>query len=419
MGAADFAELLRELKGRSGLSYGSLAKQLHVSTSTLHRYCNGDAVPAEFAPVERLARLCKASPEEMVEVHRRWILADAGRGRKASPPVSGAGAEAEPEAEPAEAGAQGSGVRKRRRAVVLAAAGVALVLGSTALALNGVPGSGGGSGGRSGEAADAGASGPPDVSPSGDDRGERSPTKSPSPSGDGKGDKDAPGGDSPAPGRGGSGGSPSGDGNARGDAPTGMPLTTRTRPYAYEDPCTQHFLVDRPPNAVPQPPFEQDAPGWVADLGAVASGGQFIEVTVQGTGSETVVLQGLHVRVQSTAAPLAWNDYRTGVGCGGNVSTKRFGVDLDDGEPVAQPVSGQRDFPYKVSESDPEVFYVKASAEAHDVRWYLEVEWSSGTRHGVMRVDDQGKPFRTSGNTGRTSYGWPPGSEKWSVTTDQ
>ncbi|MFI2909881.1 helix-turn-helix domain-containing protein [Streptomyces sp. PDY-4] len=83
--AAEFAARLRELKERSGLSYGVLAKRLHMSTSTLHRYCNGDAVPAEYAPVERLARLCKAGPGELVELHRRWVLADAARGRKGTP----------------------------------------------------------------------------------------------------------------------------------------------------------------------------------------------------------------------------------------------------------------------------------------------------------------------------------------------
>ena len=57
-----FAALLRELKDRSGRSYGVLAGKLHMSTSTLHRYCNGDAVPNEYAPVERLARLCGATP---------------------------------------------------------------------------------------------------------------------------------------------------------------------------------------------------------------------------------------------------------------------------------------------------------------------------------------------------------------------
>ncbi|MFB7750447.1 helix-turn-helix domain-containing protein, partial [Streptomyces sp. NPDC056121] len=56
-GTAEFATLLRGLKDRSGLSYGVLAKRLHMSTSTLHRYCNGDAVPVDYAPVERLARV--------------------------------------------------------------------------------------------------------------------------------------------------------------------------------------------------------------------------------------------------------------------------------------------------------------------------------------------------------------------------
>nr|MYR36501.1 helix-turn-helix domain-containing protein [Streptomyces sp. SID4944] len=89
-----FAALLKELKGRSGRSYGVLAGRLHVSTSTLHRYCNGDAVPNEYAPVERFARLCGASGDELVEVHRRWIVADAARRRPPGAAVSGRGTEA-------------------------------------------------------------------------------------------------------------------------------------------------------------------------------------------------------------------------------------------------------------------------------------------------------------------------------------
>ncbi|KJY20348.1 DNA-binding protein, partial [Streptomyces sp. NRRL S-444] len=88
----EFARLLRELKDRSGHSYGMLAKRLHMSTSTLHRYCNGDVVPTEYAPVERLARLCKASPEELVALHRSWVLADTNRSRKGA----GGGAKAQP-----------------------------------------------------------------------------------------------------------------------------------------------------------------------------------------------------------------------------------------------------------------------------------------------------------------------------------
>lgn len=100
--AEDFAALLKELKDRSGRSYGVLAGRLHVSTSTLHRYCNGDAVPNEYAPVERLARLCAATPEELVELHRRWIVADAARRRPAA---------AAPEAVPVPAPAPAEPVR--------------------------------------------------------------------------------------------------------------------------------------------------------------------------------------------------------------------------------------------------------------------------------------------------------------------
>ncbi|MFE7809351.1 helix-turn-helix domain-containing protein, partial [Streptomyces sp. NPDC057430] len=84
-GTDGFAELVRGLKERSGLSYGALAKKLRVSTSTLHRYCNGDAVPTEFAPVERLGRLCGATREELIALHRSWIVADDARRRRALP----------------------------------------------------------------------------------------------------------------------------------------------------------------------------------------------------------------------------------------------------------------------------------------------------------------------------------------------
>lgn len=92
---AGFARQLRELKDRSGHSYGTLAKRLHMSTSTLHRYCRGDVVPTDYAPLERLARLCKASPEELVELHRRWVLADANRPRKGGGPGPGGKAPAD------------------------------------------------------------------------------------------------------------------------------------------------------------------------------------------------------------------------------------------------------------------------------------------------------------------------------------
>ena len=422
-GTAEFATLLRGLKERSGLSYGVLAKRLHMSTSTLHRYCNGDAVPVDYAPVERLARLCKAGSDELVELHRLWVLADAARRTKPVAAVEEPPAVASapvPDAEPGDESPcptrrprpmqspcpmrcpRPPGKRRSRRTVLLAAAVAVVVAGGAGAFAVHLAGGGSGDGGGRKDGAGATSSvtqGARSADPSG--------TASPSP-----GRKHRP---SAGPSR---SGAPAGAAPGTPSAPaagegTGTPLTVATTPYVYESPCSQHFLIDRPPAEVPPPPLEQDAPNWVGAIGAVASGEQFIKLTVQGTGSDTVVLQDLDVRVMKSGAPLAWNDYSMGVGCGGGVGTKSFGVDLDAPRPVSVPRNGQRDFPYKVSESDPEVFYIKANTKAHDVSWVLELKWSSGTRHGVLKVDDQGRAFRTSADVGRPGYDYPIGAGSW------
>ncbi|WP_369248311.1 helix-turn-helix domain-containing protein [Streptomyces sp. R41] len=407
----EFAELLRELKERSGLSYGVLGKRLHVSASTLHRYVNGDAVPTDYAPVERFARLCKATPEELVELHRRWVRADLLRGRKGveipaagvvppGDPVPDAVPEVELEAVPeVEPEAVRGGVR-RRRTVALAGAAVAAAVVSAVLVVNLLPGKSDDQGkdapGKGGTVAVAvpPADGTPDETATSDAR-----HASPSASASRRGSPTA-----------------SASRSAAATAQESVAVTApavATNAYRYEDPCSQHYLVNRKPAQVPPPPSEQDARGWVGALGGVAGKDQFLALTVQGTGKATVVLEALHVRVVQKGAPLAWNDYAMGVGCGGGVSTKSFDVDLDAGRPDVSPKHGQRDFPYKVSESDPEVFYVSAHARAHDVSWYLELDWSSGNRHGTVRIDDEGKAFRTSGNAGRPAYDYPLGGSEW------
>ncbi|MFF7448115.1 MULTISPECIES: helix-turn-helix domain-containing protein [unclassified Streptomyces] len=90
---AEFAALLTRLKERTDRSYGQLARRLHMNTSTLHRYCAGDTVPLDFAPVERFAALCGAAPEERLELHRLWLLAVAARQRPRTPESAGGAAE--------------------------------------------------------------------------------------------------------------------------------------------------------------------------------------------------------------------------------------------------------------------------------------------------------------------------------------
>ncbi|WP_421104378.1 helix-turn-helix domain-containing protein [Streptomyces bohaiensis] len=70
-----FAEKLRALKGNTSHSFESIARRTGVSRSTLHRYCSGKGVPAEFATVERFARCCRADRADLTELHRLWVLA--------------------------------------------------------------------------------------------------------------------------------------------------------------------------------------------------------------------------------------------------------------------------------------------------------------------------------------------------------
>jgi hypothetical protein len=145
----------------------------------------------------------------------------------------------------------------------------------------------------------------------------------------------------------------------------------------------------------------------------VSSGAQRIALTVQGTGEDTVVLEALHIHVPTKGAPLDWNDHSMGVGCGGGVDTKSFDIDLDNGSPTVTVKNGQRDIPYKVSESDPEVLYVIAHAKAHDMRWDLTLDWSSGSRRGTIHIDDNGTPFRTTADADRPGYDHPLGGSEW------
>ncbi|WP_330239333.1 helix-turn-helix domain-containing protein [Streptomyces sp. NBC_00525] len=445
--AEELAVLLKELKARSGRSYGVLAGRLHVSTSTLHRYCNGDAVPGEFAPVERFARLCGASADELVEVHRRWILADAARRRgrtegdapapvasvaptppepepaapePASVPAEPAPVTPEPEPVRVESGSGAAPSARRwwasgRTRVLLAVAAVVALTVPTAVVVGQLR--------ESGPTAAAGAS---DASSGAEGKGADAVSESPrSPS--------ASAGASKRPSASARAGSPSASVRSApsashtavrpesGKGRKGGPPTVTISSYNWEEPCGQFFLLDRDPATVPPPAPPAGTRGWARALGGVDGGAMRLELTVQGTSEQAVVLTALHVRVLSRRAPLQQAAFSMGDGCGSGIEPQSFDVDLDDSRPALTPVAGQqgdevvpaKDFPFRVSSSDVEVFDLDVHVEGHDVSWYLELEWSSGGRTGMLPVYDGGKPFRTSSIAGRPEYYYRYDTSVW------
>ncbi|MEU0998074.1 helix-turn-helix domain-containing protein [Streptomyces olivaceus] len=461
---ARFAARLRALKERTDRSYGSLARRLGMNTSTLHRYCAGEAVPLDFAPVERFAALCGATPEQRLELHRCWLLAVAARHRPrtaqtadaaaaveeaatgaagtavgggatqgdggAGPaPGAGAGAGADGSGadgggtsaapDPAPAGPAVSPTRRtwyRRRRAVAALAGACAVL-ATLGALTALP---------DGHRAPAGtparaAAGPSAPATAGIGASERPSTSSSparrTPSASHSAQPPAPGKKPPAA------TVPSGAASATagGGQSARLPLAWSVNSQAWKLGCGHDYVIAKEPARVPPPPAPQDAAPWAATQGAVHGGETLVQLTVQGRSNTAVVLEALRVRVSARTAPAEGSAYAMDQGCGGAVTPRFFAVDLDKDRPLARAVAGNDSgtpipavrMPYRVSATDPEVLLVTAGTRACDCRWYLELDWSSQGRTGTVRIDDDGRPFRTSAIEGLPRYTYDTLERRW------
>ncbi|MFD3969665.1 helix-turn-helix domain-containing protein [Streptomyces cyaneofuscatus] len=397
------ADRLRELRDGSGRTYASLARRIGVSGSTLHRYCTGQTVPAEFAPVERLARLCGRTPEERQALHRLWLRADAERVERQEagvvPGTEESGAAVDPVAEkassaagpasealertgtqapagsspPAAAPTTSATLRDENRPAPAPAApraplvrrwapALAACAAVAALALVLIAGFGG---------------------PARPERPERQPPVA---------------------------------------RPAAPPFTWTTDDHVWRYGCGHEYLVARPPDAaVPPPPAEADAEPWAQALGAVHAGETGVRITLQGTGERAVVLEALRIRVVARREPAEGRVHGMSSGCGGALTPRMFDVDLDAERPVARSVPGNDtgepiapvSFPYRVSGADPEVFLVTGRAARCDCDWVAELRWSGGGRSGTVRIDDGGRPFRTSGAPGRPVHDYDYGARRW------
>ncbi|WP_435269909.1 helix-turn-helix domain-containing protein [Streptomyces sp. 1222.5] len=457
-----FAALLRRLKDRTDRSYGSLARRVTMNTSTLHRYCAGEAVPQDYAPVERLAAFCGATPEERLELHRLWLLAltarqvtarqrpkagDAaaeevgaegvpepaggerapGPDRRAAPggrpgdsdsdngSAPGTGPSASDTPRPGSPGptlhadadadanrrSHGRPWYRRRRTVVGAA--VATVLLATLGSLPALS-----TGGSDGDPA---AKAPVRSRTTGTGTSVRPSAASTSPSPSNRSSA-PPSASARASGRPEVKGGPSAGAKSAAPAPAGVPLTWTADSQVWQGGCGHDYVIDKKPDQVPPPPVQQDAGAWAATQGAVHGRQTMVQISVQGKSSAAVVLTALRVRVVSRGTPLAGTAYDMEQGCGGDLTPREFSVNLDADRPIAharpgndtgRPIPAVR-FPYRVSAEDPEVLLVTATTEAHDCDWYLELDWSAQGRTGTVRVDDHGRPFRTSGIKGLPLY---------------
>lgn len=204
----------------------------------------------------------------------------------------------------------------------------------------------------------------------------------------------------------------------------GLPLTWSADSQVWDMGCSHDYVIAKSPGRVPPPPVQQDAGVWAATQGAVHGRQTMVQISVQGPSSTAVVLKALRVRVVGRGTPGAGSAYAMDQGCGSELTSRRFTVNLDADRPIAHRGNGTDDksaepavhFPFRVSAEDPEVLLVDATTQTYDARWYLELDWSSQGRNGTIRIDDHGRPFRTTGIKGmpRFWYGTnEAGSRAW------
>jgi hypothetical protein len=175
-------------------------------------------------------------------------------------------------------------------------------------------------------------------------------------------------------------------------------------------------LAGEPPVAVASADLNCASAGWVApDPGkpsipyvnsrppeAILGSGGVITATVQGRNDMAVVLQSMRAEVLSRK-PAAPGVLLPPL-CAGEVTPRFFTVDLSAATPAAVPAAAEhngrrlepKNFPFKVDPNDVEQLAIRVDSPAEDVEWVLWVRWSSGGSSGELRIDDQGKPFRTT-----------------------
>ena len=184
-------------------------------------------------------------------------------------------------------------------------------------------------------------------------------------------------------------------------APLGLTVTRSTD--------SGHWVFAEPLKAVKAIPLPTGDLGaletwdtWAHSHGGMDAYSSRVEVVVEGTTAYPVVLTGLTAEVV-TRAPPPRGVHVVPFG-GGGLPTRRFEVDLDESPPTVRSLAAAPelesapppiDFPYRVSNTDPEVLLIIASTRRCDCSWRASIEWVYQGKKGSTVIDDGGQPFRT------------------------
>ncbi|MEE6259290.1 hypothetical protein [Plantactinospora sonchi] len=139
----------------------------------------------------------------------------------------------------------------------------------------------------------------------------------------------------------------------------------------------------------------RDFHDWALTNGSYDAGESKLQVVVQGNARYDVYLANLRAVVVGKAAPMS--GIQAQCPYGSPVSPRRLAIDLDRPNPVAEYQSEEGGpFAFSIKQGETETFLVRASTETASYEWVMDLDVVVNGESTTVRIDDQGKPFRTS-----------------------
>ncbi len=181
----------------------------------------------------------------------------------------------------------------------------------------------------------------------------------------------------------------------------------------YPSSVTPNLTDTDPPGTGP----EQNGQTWdqaPAAFGAVDPFPVTLTINVTGTSAAEATISGLDIHVLSRKPKVegVWLNSANECGGGGNFTYGNY--DLDAEYPYLQPASTLPQseqpyalkFPYAVTQSDGEYFYLTIDSKTCECSWDAVLTWVDGTTNGSFVIDDNGQPFQDSSTAGLTNTTW-------------
>jgi hypothetical protein len=166
------------------------------------------------------------------------------------------------------------------------------------------------------------------------------------------------------------------------------------------------FIVQRPIAEVGPPPNGDDEQGryrWAKEMGGVDALGTALRLVIRGRSEAPVTLHNLKVEVVGRRPPLA-GTLLTYSGQGAGQAVRYFEIDLDEQSPTVAYVdrSGAKEvpFPYRISQTEQEIFDIYASTLRNYVQWRLHLAYTDEEGSRTFVIDDGGEPFETTAHGG-------------------